>query len=492
MATQANDSSGGGAYVPNTPGSVGVDLSQPSLGTNSGSTDASGSGSTDEVQTFNIADLKFKFNPPIHKDARFVVTDFGEVTPSASQKATDAFYKMKNTYSPGSAKREGEKATKFEGMRLGRIIMDDVAVSKGVIEEGVRHGFRFLYNPTELQGSLNVGTDFIPDQRATNTAVLQQGIENMTFEVLINRIPDVISGAKVSDYLPEITKEDLKRLKAEGTHYDIDHLYRCANGIHDTLSKQRTGDIGVLLPNPCRLILGPYTSRGAVVSVQVNDQMFSADMVPILSYVNIQFARFLNMAQQDMDTLKSYGISSQGEEEDTSGGGGGGSDPDAPELPHWRGNHPQWPIFFGSKVRGTSDWGHYIHKAVCDKVGWADKKGRFTDYYAGASNHGTGRALDIMLDSVNPKNSQHRGWEIANFLRDRAAAYYIEQVIFQQKIWTTERYKEGWRGMSNRGSDNANHYNHVHVSFGPGSGNEDWSKKLSLSTSEEFWEKHPQ
>jgi hypothetical protein len=33
-----------------------------------------------------------------------------------------------------------------------------------------------------------------------------------------------------------------------------------------------------------------------------------------------------------------------------------------------------------------------------------------------------------------------------------------------QKIWTVQRGSEGWRGMSDRGSATANHYDHVHVS----------------------------
>jgi hypothetical protein len=37
-------------------------------------------------------------------------------------------------------------------------------------------------------------------------------------------------------------------------------------------------------------------------------------------------------------------------------------------------------------------------------------------------------------------------------------------VIYAQKIWSVKRGGEGWRGMSDRGSVTANHYDHVHVS----------------------------
>lgn len=301
VARQFPEGGGGGAYVP--PDS-----------------DSSGGTGTAEVESFDISGLPFRFNPPMHKLTRYVRTDLGE---SAKQKSSMAAYydEEGNTYDADFAVRTDGKATGFEHLRLGRIIMDDMAVSRGVKEGGKRYGFRFLYNPTELGGTLNVGTNFIPNQQSTGTHVLQSGLENMNLELLLNRIPDVNSNAKVSDYIPQITDNDRKRIQEEGTHYDLDFLYRCANGIHDTRWRKQTGDIGVLLPNPCRLILGPYTSRGAVVSVSATDQMFSGAMVPILTYVNITFARFLNMAPSDMTLAETYGITREGGESSSSSSG---------------------------------------------------------------------------------------------------------------------------------------------------------------------------
>ncbi|MGH8775923.1 MAG: hypothetical protein ACRDWI_12375 [Jiangellaceae bacterium] len=36
-------------------------------------------------------------------------------------------------------------------------------------------------------------------------------------------------------------------------------------------------------------------------------------------------------------------------------------------------------------------------------------------------------------------------------------------MIWAQRIWTAERSSDGWRWMEDRGSDTANHYDHVHV-----------------------------
>ena len=56
------------------------------------------------------------------------------------------------------------------------------------------------------------------------------------------------------------------------------------------------------------------------------------------------------------------------------------------------------------------------------------------------------------------------GWEMAKWVRANAKRLGVSEVIYSQKIWTVQRGSEGWRGMSDRGSATANHYDHVHVS----------------------------
>ena len=55
------------------------------------------------------------------------------------------------------------------------------------------------------------------------------------------------------------------------------------------------------------------------------------------------------------------------------------------------------------------------------------------------------------------------GWAVAEFLRANYSSLGIEYIIFSQQMWSVERAGEGWRGMSDRGSTTANHYDHVHV-----------------------------
>ena len=74
----------------------------------------------------------------------------------------------------------------------------------------------------------------------------------------------------------------------------------------------------------------------------------------------------------------------------------------------------------------------------------------------GYDEHVTGRALDFMVDRA-------KGDAISQYLHDHAAQIGVENIIWQQKIWSKERAGEGWRPQQDRGSPTANHMDHVHV-----------------------------
>ncbi|WP_416957267.1 hypothetical protein ACNKF0_07930 [Nocardioides sp. T5] len=118
---------------------------------------------------------------------------------------------------------------------------------------------------------------------------------------------------------------------------------------------------------------------------------------------------------------------------------------------------PAGPSLGGVCVNGSAiDAGraslYEIHDAVC--ANWPS----ITSYGTWRSDgeHGQGRAIDIMV-------SGDTGWAVAEFLRANYSALGIEYIIYSQQMWSVERSGEGWRGMSDRGSVTANHYDHVHV-----------------------------
>jgi hypothetical protein len=94
-----------------------------------------------------------------------------------------------------------------------------------------------------------------------------------------------------------------------------------------------------------------------------------------------------------------------------------------------------------------------VHRAVCatfpDITSYGGIRGD-------GSEHASGKAVDIMTSGA-------RGAEIAAWLQANYSKLGIVEIIYQQKIWTTQRASEGWRAMPDRGSATANHFDHIHV-----------------------------
>ena len=78
------------------------------------------------------------------------------------------------------------------------------------------------------------------------------------------------------------------------------------------------------------------------------------------------------------------------------------------------------------------------------------------------SDHATGQAIDFMIPSYSSTSGRTLGDALAAFVQSHAAELNLDYVIWRQRIWSPGR--GGWRGMSDRGSATANHYDHVHVS----------------------------
>ena len=93
-----------------------------------------------------------------------------------------------------------------------------------------------------------------------------------------------------------------------------------------------------------------------------------------------------------------------------------------------------------------------VYRAVCAKFPSISRWGG----RSGGGEHGTGRALDIMVSS-------DVGTQIAEFVKANHAELGVSQVIWRQRIWTVQRASNGWRPMSSRGGATANHMDHVHV-----------------------------
>ena len=101
---------------------------------------------------------------------------------------------------------------------------------------------------------------------------------------------------------------------------------------------------------------------------------------------------------------------------------------------------------------GVSENVKKVHAAVCAAFPSITTYGTFRS----DGEHGQGIAVDIMV-------SGDLGFQVAEFVREHYAELGVSYLIYSQRIWSVQRAGEGWRGMSDRGSVTANHYDHVHV-----------------------------
>jgi hypothetical protein len=95
-----------------------------------------------------------------------------------------------------------------------------------------------------------------------------------------------------------------------------------------------------------------------------------------------------------------------------------------------------------------------VHEAVCAAFPDITSYGTFR----GDGEHSQGLAIDIMV-------SGDEGYAVRDFVRAHYSELGVNYIIYSQQIWSVDRSGEGWRGMSDRGSTTANHYDHVHVTM---------------------------
>lgn len=74
------------------------------------------------------------------------------------------------------------------------------------------------------------------------------------------------------------------------------------------------------------------------------------------------------------------------------------------------------------------------------------------------SSHQCGLAIDFMVYTNGAL-----GDSIANYVIANMGRWGVTHIIWKQRIWTP--YSPYWRGMEDRGSITANHYDHVHVAL---------------------------
>lgn len=303
----------------------------------------------------------YRFNAPLH--------------PSMRKSQSGSPYDT--TYGSGDLRtdwgeEEGRKPWRW---RLGQLVAD--ASSAAYKPGDYRYGFRFLYNPTSISFSTPQTSKYsiaaLANSDGLESRMLPQGM--IQIELLLNRIADVTT--PTDNYTTgkgqNIPPEELALLQSKGTMYDIDYLYRTINGlwsldettVPDTVKKGRkegeededkkgkvkasakkekkekkkvapseavqTGDIGMLLPTASWLSIGrAMRYYGWVQSISYTHEMFSEDMIPLITRLQMSFARVLIGSAEDfkaIDNATAIGRGAMGDnfEPKTASASGGGT-----------------------------------------------------------------------------------------------------------------------------------------------------------------------
>ena len=277
---------------------------------------ALGQGTAPQIQSVAAPSIdKARYNPQSHYVTRGyskglgidVLTAFDTIGSANSQIPTG----VSGTYSKITV-----NPTQYVG-KLGRIIQDpNTATLVNIKDPKSLWGFRYTYNPTTIQYSVQGNTAVDWTLGSNDPAALLAGNMQVTFQLYLNRIADLtqLRGKyKNKGYTPPLNPSQIDGLLNRGTEYDLEFLYRVCNGDpDDSLGKNPllsyngvSADIGILKTVPVWLYINDNMKLfGSITNMNVNHAMFTLDMIPILTTVDITFTRYpaiFNVASSGKD-----------------------------------------------------------------------------------------------------------------------------------------------------------------------------------------------
>jgi hypothetical protein len=262
-----------------------------------------GAGTAPKVQSVAApTEDKARFNPVSHISTRGYSRGLKLEVLQRTQLPYSA-----NSDLPGSISQQFQRAnvdpSAYVG-RLGKIIQDpNTATLVNTKDPKSLWGFRYTYNPTTVQYSVQGNTSVDWTLGSNDPAALLAGNMQVTFQLYLNRIADMtqLKTNKSKGYVPALSDTEVQGLLNRGTEYDLEFLYRVCNGDPDeTLGKNpmlsyngSSADIGILKQVPVWLHINDNMKLfGSITNINVNHAMFTLDMIPILTTIDITFTRY--------------------------------------------------------------------------------------------------------------------------------------------------------------------------------------------------------
>ena len=176
-------------------------------------------------------------------------------------------------------------------------------------EDNHNYGFQFQYNPGTVAMSYftspNVDVTLMTSgQEMFNLSGVSGSQGSISFQIIINRIFDMSYYTQFGTLKPGIdanaiyskppAPDEFADVYNKGTMYDIEFLLRVLMGttMSSYLRGERTADMGWLPAIPVELHLGKSLRYlGTINSISLNHMIFNERMVPMLTTVDIAFAR---------------------------------------------------------------------------------------------------------------------------------------------------------------------------------------------------------
>lgn len=178
-----------------------------------------------------------------------------------------------------------------------------------LVPNGIRYGFRFTYNPSEVQFQMSPVPGLDPGVIISGLGrSFPMGDEDggsIQLTTYLNRIEDMAfitstsGGYRMTTGINPygdrgLTEAQQKGIYTRGTGFDLEYLFRTTLGRpFPTKTRGITADIGLILGLPLLLNLGGRMSyTGRLTGLSYTHMYFTADMVPTFTAVSMSFTRF--------------------------------------------------------------------------------------------------------------------------------------------------------------------------------------------------------
>jgi len=268
---------------------------------------------------------KLRWNPPPHIEARGVNFAYRlgnsplyKLTGNASDEAlrNELFY----SYSQDLKNKRFERGKIFQDKVTAKVMNTSKLSVVSKKADVLQWGYQFMYNPETISYQTQDGSGIDWTYGSKDKAVVLSGSQTISFDLLINRIPDMNYWAALNGQgdgrqayaSPQVTPPaaygrqledvEIEGIMKRGTEYDIEFLYRVLTGdpMKNSLllepgyaANALTSDIGYITKVPVWLYLHDNMRFfGSISNIGVMHRIFDQNMIPTLTRMSVTFTRY--------------------------------------------------------------------------------------------------------------------------------------------------------------------------------------------------------